>query len=321
MSGLQTEYVFNVSAALGGRWSVLNGGIIERDDRALSRVECCEDGESLRCYRIDSPQDNRRQNAGVTSRIRRTLFFRDTIRFDRPVMRIVTVILAVVMLLATFPSAGAATTTTLEHISSESPMQLRNADVTSEEALSAKERAKQAYNRLNELESRNAINVDSDLLHSIKYHLDKGNLAFQTHEYKKAIKQYEIAIDQARTGVKKAYLEGSRTILNGSETYLNARKELGYVTPEMGMLISRIDKQQNGLEGVTSLTAARDKYQAAQELQSDIQNLPAPWLIQTVSFATSIWLLVLIVVILAGGSVWGYRRLGSEDRSADTDLH
>lgn len=237
-------------------------------------------------------------------------------------MSIVITVLTLVVLSTALPVAGGTTTSTSEYISPEDrTIQARNTTVTSEEALDVKEESKRLYNRLKELDSREEIDVDSNLLKSIKYHLNKGNLAFQTNEYETAKKQYEIAIDQSRTGMKKAYREGSRTLLNGSMAHLNARRELGYSTPKIGMLTARIHKQQSELTDATTLTAIRDRYRAALALQADVEALPAPWIIQIVSFATSIWLLLPVAVILASGSVLWYRRFESEDSSAETDLH
>lgn len=326
MSGLQTERVCHVVAALWDVGAIFTGRTIERDDRAESRVECHEDGALMRRHDVESLPATRKRNTKFIDR-RRTMLsdtrlralFRDRIRSSYSVMRIIPIVLAVVMLSVALPVAGASTTTAPEHL--ESTIQLRATDVTADEALSTKDRAKRAYNRLTELDTREAIDVDSALLHSIKFHLKKGNLAFQTNEYEMAKKEYQIAIDQARTGVKNAYIEGSRTLLNGSAAYLTARTELGYTTPKMGMLTARIQKQQSELTNATSIMAARDRYQAAQALQSDVQALPAPWLIRIVSVATSLWILLPVVAILAGGSVWWYRRSESHDSSAGTDLH
>lgn len=222
------------------------------------------------------------------------------------------------------PVAGGMTTTTPQHSTpgiSENTVQARNTTVTSGEALDAKERTKQLYDRLKELDSREVTDIDSNLLRSVEYHLNKGDLAFQTNEYETAKKQYEIAIDQARTGMKKAYREGSQTLLNGSMAHLNAREELGYSTAEMGMLTARINKQQSELTDATTLASIRDQYRDARTLQADVEALPDPWLVRIVSFATSMWFLLPGVVILAGGGILWYRRFESGDSSAETDLH
>lgn len=226
------------------------------------------------------------------------------------------VILAVSMAAITAPVVGIAAAAP-----SSASADVAQQDVTADEALDAKERAQSRHDRLKELKTRDEVNVDDNLLQSVEFHLKKGNLAFQTGEYAEAKQQYERAAAQAHTGLKRAYLDGAGTLLDASESHLAALKEQGYTTSEMSTLQTRIDKQREQLQAAESPGAAETRYQDARALNKDVQSLSAPWIVRIVDLILSVWALIPLAVVLAGGTVWWYFRSQGEGTATEADLH
>jgi hypothetical protein len=224
-------------------------------------------------------------------------------------------VLTMIVLVMTVPTMAATTAANGDVVES------KDRQVTAEAALDAKQQAKRLQTRLQKLNDRKEVDSSASLLQSIQYHINKGNLAFQTNKYRKAKQEYDIAANQSRTGLKRGYRGGTKTLLNASESHLDALSAQGYTTSEMGLLQERIDKQRNRLQSVESVATANERYQDARALYADVQTIPAPWIVQIVSFVMSIWMLILLAVIFVIVGAGWYLRSGPEGRESQPDLH
>jgi hypothetical protein len=230
-------------------------------------------------------------------------------------IRPVIAVLAVIVLVLMVPTMAATTTAYGDVVESTEKQ------VTAEAALDAKQQAKRLQTRLQKLNDRKEVDSSENLLQSIQYHIEKGNLAFQTNKYRKAKQEYTIAINQARTGLKRGYINGANTLLNASGSHLDTLSAQGYTTSEMGLLQERIDKQRNRLQSVGSLSEAHERYQDVRALYADVQSIPAPWIVRIVSFVMSIWMLILLAAIFVIVGAGWYLRSGTESRESQPDLH
>jgi hypothetical protein len=236
-------------------------------------------------------------------------------------IRPVIAVLTVVVLVMTVPIAVMTVPTMAATTTHGDVVESTEKQVTAEAALDAKQQAKRLQTRFQKLNDRKEVDSSASLLQSIQYHIEKGNLAFQTNKYRKAKQEYDIAINQSQTGLKRGYTGGAKTLLNASGSHLDALSAQGYTTSEMGLLRERIDKQRNRLQSVESLATANERYQDARALYADVQSIPAPWIVQIVSFVMSIWMLILLAVVFVIVGMGWYLRSGPEGRESQPDLH
>jgi hypothetical protein len=186
--------------------------------------------------------------------------------------------------------------------------------VTAEEALEAKKEVKTRLDELETLDAQDEVDIDDGLFASIKHHLERGDLAFQSEEYANAEANYENAAEQARAGLTNGYLAGAETLLNASATHLTTLRDRGYTDPEVAILETRLEEEREQLEEANDLASSKDSYENAKELHQQVQDLPAPWTVRLVNILTSGWMFLAAGGLMAvTGVVWWYRRSDDED--------
>lgn len=190
---------------------------------------------------------------------------------------------------------------------------------TAEEALEAKEQATARLEELEELDATDEVDVDDTLIQSIEDDLEAGDGYLQAEEYADAVAHYEKAKEQARAGLIRGYQHRAELLLNASESNLQERKDLGYTDPEVHVIEERIAEDRADLEDADDLAAARTVHEHSIEISDDVESLPQPWLIRIVNAVTSLWALVVGVVLLGGGTLGAWIRRNGEEEAEEND--
>lgn len=191
---------------------------------------------------------------------------------------------------------------------STAPVSAAPGEVSASDALAAKERANDLRSELESLDERGEADVDGDVLATVDREIEKGRLAVDSGEYEEAKNHFDRATEQARAELTRSYVEGAETLLSGTDGYLSSLREQGYTTAEIGVLRERITKQRERLDAAADLDASRDAYDDARSIRADAADLPPTGVVRAVGLLTSVWALLLAVLLLLTVAVGLYVR-------------
>lgn len=174
----------------------------------------------------------------------------------------------------------------------------------------ATEQRSLALDRLAELERLNSdpmVSVDQSTIETVSARIEQGNISYTRANYDNASDHWQIAREQARAALIRHYNLGADRYLNTTSDYLDAREAAGYNSVEMSQF--RQQAQQIRAENASGLQESRDRYEAAQNLNSTVESeLPPMDAVQLANHLTPLPMSAAVVAgaLLALLSIVGY---------------
>jgi hypothetical protein len=202
-------------------------------------------------------------------------------------------LVGVLMVSVAFTSASAG----MAAISSgETPTATGPANISPDEAVEQREQALDRLAELRELDSDPLVSVDQSTIETVSARIEQGNISYTRANYDNASDHWQIARDQASAALIQHYNLGADRHLNATSDYLNAREEAGYTSAEMSRF--RQQAQQIRAENASGLQESRNRYQAAQNLDSTVESeLPS---MDAVKLANRLTPLPMSAAVVAG---------------------
>lgn len=195
------------------------------------------------------------------------------------------------------------------------------ASVSADEALDAREAAKDRLAELRRLDDRPMVSVEASTLQTVQNRIETGNLSYTRANYDTAAEHWSVAEKQATAALARAYAEGTARNLNATVGFIEKREEKGYATADTAEFTERAA----GLRAQTpeTLSDHRKRYRAARQLNSDVESsLPSMNAVRLANWLSPMWVAGGVVVALgAVTSVVGFalgRRGQSEPETEDT---
>lgn len=181
-----------------------------------------------------------------------------------------------------------------------------------EEAIDQRSEALERLAELERLSSDPLISVDQSTLETVRTRIEQGNISYKRANYDTASDHWHVASEQARTALIRHYNLGADRYLNTTSHYLSERETAGYNSPEMSQF--RQQAQQIRTENASGLQESRNRYQAAQNLDSTVESeLPSIDAVKWANHLSPLWRSAAIVagallVLLSFVGYLGYRR-------------
>lgn len=194
--------------------------------------------------------------------------------------------------------------------------------ITPEEALEERARARERLAELKRLDRSPMVSIDQNTIRSVRMRIENGNISYKRANYKEARQHWQVAREQARAALMRHYAHGTDRYLNATEAYIAERKAAGYTSPETAQFIEQI--QQLRTEEVAGLQDSRDRYQAARELNGEVESeLPPMDNVEWANRLTPLWragavsagaLLLLLTIAVYAGYRWGSGKSPSDEK-------
>jgi len=158
-----------------------------------------------------------------------------------------------------------------------------------DEAVDQRARALDRLAELRKLDESPVVSVDQSTIATVRTRIEQGNISYSRANYDDASEHWQVAREQARSALIRHYNLGADRYLNATADYLDARETAGYNSAEMSRF--RQQAQQIRVENDSGLQETRNRYQAAQDLNSTVESELPP--MQTVRWAdrlTPLWM-------------------------------
>jgi hypothetical protein len=139
-----------------------------------------------------------------------------------------------------------------------------------DEAVEQREQALDRLAELRELDSSPLVSVDKSTIDTVRTRIESGNISYSRANYDDASGHWQVAREQARAALIRHYNLGADRYVNATGDYLDAREAAGHNSPEMSRF--REQAQQIRAENASSLQESRNRYQAAQDLNSTVES-------------------------------------------------
>lgn len=181
-----------------------------------------------------------------------------------------------------------------------------------EEAIDQRSEALERLAELERLSSDPLISVDQSTLETVHTRIEQGNISYKRANYDTASDHWHVASEQARTALIRHYNLGADRYLNATSHYLSERETAGYNSPEMSQF--RQQAQQIRTENTSGLQESRNRYEAAQNLDSTVESeLPSMDAVDWANDLSPLWRSAVIVagallVLSSSAGYFGYRR-------------
>lgn len=199
--------------------------------------------------------------------------------------------------------------------------------ITPEEALKERARARERLAELKRLDRSPMVSIDQNTIRSVRMRIENGNISYKRANYKEAKQHWQVAREQARAALVRHYAHGTNRYLNATAAYVAERKAAGYASPETARFSEQIQQLRN--EEVSGLRDSRDRYQAARELNGEVESeLPPMDSVKWANRLTPLWragavgagaLLVLVTVAVSAGFRWGSGTAPSDETDGQQD--
>ncbi|GGM51906.1 hypothetical protein GCM10009006_36350 [Haloarcula argentinensis] len=156
------------------------------------------------------------------------------------------------------------------------------------------------------------VSVDQSTITTVRTRIEQGNISYSRANYDNASEHWQVAREQARSALSRHYNLGANRYLNATVDYLDTRESDGYNSPEMSQF--RQQAQQIRAENASSLQESRNRYEAAQNLNSTVESeLPSMAAVRWADRLTrlpmpAVVVASVLIVLLGIAGYLGYRR-------------
>ncbi len=180
------------------------------------------------------------------------------------------------------------------------------ASVSADEALDAREAAKDRLAELRRLDDRPMVSVEASTLQTVQNRIETGNLSYTRANYDTAAEHWSVAEKQATAALARAYAEGTARNLNATVGFIEKREAKGYATADTAEFTERAAELR--AQNPETLSDHRKRYRAARQLNSDAESsLPSMNVVRLANLLSPTWVAGGVVVVLgAVTSVIGF---------------
>ncbi|WP_233194427.1 hypothetical protein [Haloferax marisrubri] len=176
------------------------------------------------------------------------------------------------------------------------------ASVSADEALDAREAAKDRLTELRRLDDRPMVSVEASTLQTVQNRIETGNLSYTRANYDTAAEHWSVAEKQATAALARAYAEGTERNLNATVGFIEKREAEGYATADTAEYTERAAE----LRAQTPETLAdhRKRYREARQLHSDVESsLPSMHAVRLANWLSPTWFAGGVVVALGAVTI------------------